>query len=116
LSGHPRGRYGTQLERIWRWLRKHPAAAPREVAVALTLHPKLASLALCTLRRRGSAKCTGRTNAVRYTATNLRPSDLRGTAPSTLRNMKQHQAAPFTGTSPKVRRDRLGQYRNGEKT
>ena len=111
MSGHPRGRDGTQLERIWRWLHKHPATAPRELAEALDLHPKLASHALRALLKRGSAKRTGHTNSVRYTATNQRPTDLRGTAPATLRNLEQCRAAPFTGPSPKVRRDPHGQYR-----
>jgi hypothetical protein len=57
---------------------------PQAVSIEFEISRLAAGTALRRLRKKGCVTVTGATNSIRYTATDVKPEDMRGTAPNTV--------------------------------
>ena len=78
---------------MWFWLRRNPQSRPKDVMVHFGIDKPSASHCLRRLVWKGSATSTGKTHAIKYVATEVRPEDMRGTALNTLRVLQKYTAA-----------------------
>ena len=84
---------GTTVEqRVWRFIRKQPAPILcRDIAQEFHYSMLRMGGVLRRLRLKGSIIVHGGNNTTRYSATDVRPDDLRGTAPGTMEVLRRQQ-------------------------
>lgn len=80
-------------EPLWRWLRSHGPATPRAVCRAFKIKRYSASKCLQKLMAKGCVTRVGYGSKLTYTATAVKPEDMRGTAVNSVRTMQRYAEA-----------------------
>ena len=100
----------TVEQRVWRFIRKQAAPVScRELAQQFDYSLLRMGGVMRRLRDKGSVQTHGVNNQTRYTATDVKPEDFRGTAPGTLAVLRKNQVPthkPYT--RPRIPRGRPG--------
>jgi predicted transcriptional regulator len=77
--------------KVWRALKRKPGSLRSEIAQELGWMPDSVTQFLRRLERDGCAKRKGNTHHCRWSATERRPSDNRGTSPGSLKALVVHR-------------------------